>query len=296
MFDFRLKVFYTVAKRLNFTKAAEELYITQPAVTRHIHELENQFKVTLFERSGNKKMLLTSAGITLLRYVEQLDGLYRALEFDMNSLIKQHGGALRIGASNTVGQYVIPSFLAKFHARFQGIRVTMVTGNSTQIEEALINKEIDMGVIEGINRSPQIHYQEFIKDELVLVSATGPGSLKKDSLKIGDLKNYPLLLREQGSGSFDVVVQALKQVGLHVPELQVEMRLGRTESIKAYLANSNCLAFLSIHSILTELKRGDFKIIDMKGLSMERSFYFIHLKGQAPALADLFMRFVHSIK
>ena len=90
MFDFRLQVFYTVAKRLNFTKAAAELYITQPAVTKHIRELERHFKNSLFERSGNKKIILTTAGEILLHHTETLSANYRELEFDMNLLIKQH--------------------------------------------------------------------------------------------------------------------------------------------------------------------------------------------------------------
>src|ERR1700744_2484081 len=107
MFDTRLKVFYTVAKRLNFTRAAMELYISQPAVTKHIHELERQLGQTLFERSGNKKIALTLAGSLLLEYTEKLNDIYRDLEADMNALIGQYSGVLRIGASTTVSQYVI---------------------------------------------------------------------------------------------------------------------------------------------------------------------------------------------
>jgi DNA-binding transcriptional LysR family regulator len=113
MLEFRLKVFYTVAKRLNFTKAAMELYISQPAVTKHIKELEGIYKTSLFERSGNKKIVLTTAGETLLQYADQLLDVYRELEFDMNLLISQHSGVLRIGASTTIAQYIIPPVLAQ---------------------------------------------------------------------------------------------------------------------------------------------------------------------------------------
>jgi DNA-binding transcriptional LysR family regulator len=210
MFDFRLKVFYTVAKRLNFTKAAAELYITQPAVTKHIRELESHFKSTLFERSGNKKTILTPAGKILLHYAEQLLDTYKELEFDMNALVEHQAGELRIGASTTVAQYVLPPILAQFHQRFHDVKVSMVNGNTEQMEEALLRKEIDLGIIEGISRNPQIRYQELLKDEIVLVSRTGNEGMKKENMKPKDLKSYPLLLREPGSGTLEVIAHALK--------------------------------------------------------------------------------------
>lgn len=296
MFDFRLLVFYTVAKRLNFTKAAAELYITQPAVTKHIRELENHFKTSLFERSGNKKIVLTPAGKTLLKYAEQLSGIYKELEFDMNSLVKQHSGTLRIGASTTVAQYVIPAILAQFHARYKDIKVNLISGNTEQVEDALLNKEIDIGFIEGITRNPQISYHPFIEDELVLVSSTANKQFKKDTIKPEELKNFPLLLREPGSGTLDVIAHAIKPHQLKISDLKIEMQLGSTEGIKSYLLNSNCLAILSVHAIMKELKSGECRIVDIKGLTIERPFYIIQPYGQLASLAELFLRFAKSYK
>src|SRR5580692_8833323 len=117
MFDFRLKVFHTVAKRLNFTKAAAELFISQPAVTKHIHELENHFSLKLFERNGTR-IKLTAAGDTLLQYTDQLFAVYRSLEFEMSDLVKKHTGQLRLGASMSVAPYVLPPILAAFHRKY----------------------------------------------------------------------------------------------------------------------------------------------------------------------------------
>ena len=296
MFDFRLQVFYTVAKRLNFTKAAAELYITQPAVTKHIKELESQFKVSLFERSGNKKIILTPAGETLLKYTGELLNTYRELEYDMNMLVDQHNGVLHIGASTTVAQYIIPPILAQFHKKFKDIKVLLITGNTEDIERALLDKNIEIGVIEGIARNPQIKYEQYLQDELVLVSATKNNLIRKNTIKPEELKSYPLLLREPGSGTLDVITYALKPYNIKLSDLQVEMQLGGTESIKSYLLHSNCLAFLSIHSILNELKNNECRIIDVKGLSIERPFYFIKLHGQLSPLADLFTRFARNYK
>lgn len=293
-FDFRLQVFYTVAKRLNFTRAAAELYITQPAVTKHIHELENQFKASLFERSGNKKIALTTAGTILLQYTERLLATYRELEFDMSLLNQQHSGTLRMGASTTIAQYIIPPVLAQFHQKFKDIRVILTTGNTEDIEQALLNKDIDLGLIEGLSRNPQIKYEKYLDDELVLVCATQNTTVKKDTLKPEELKQYPLLVREPGSGTLEVIAHALKQHHIKLSDLQIEMQLGGTESIKSYLLHSNCLAFLSVHAIHQELRDNALRIVDIKGLSIERSLYRIQPHGQLTPLAELLVRFMHS--
>jgi DNA-binding transcriptional LysR family regulator len=295
MFDFRLRVFYTVAKRLNFTKAAAELFITQPAVTKHIRELEAHFKSSLFERSGNKKITLTTAGETLLQHTEQLFGLYREIEYDMNLLVQSHSGVLRIGASTTVAQYVIPPVLAQFHKKFKSVQVNLITGNTEDIQQALLNKEIELGSIEGISRDPQIRYDEFLQDEIVLIGNSQNKQIKKDTIKPDELKNHPLILREPGSGTLEVIAHALKAHDIKLSDLQIEMQLGSTESIKSYLLNSNCLALISVHAILKELKNSEFRIINIKGLTIERPFNFIQRYGQPESLADLFIRFTKSI-
>lgn len=291
MLNFRLQVFYTVAKRLNFTKAATELFISQPAVTKHIKELEVMYKTTLFERSGNKKIALTAAGEMLLQYADQLQNVYRELEYDMSLLIKQHNGVLRIGASTTVAQYVIPVVLAQFHKKFKEVSVQLISGNTEDIENALLRKEIEVGIIEGISRNPQIKYEEFLQDELVLVSAVNNTIVKKDTIKPDELSQYPLLLREPGSGTLDVIAHALKPYHIKLSDLTIEMQLGGTESMKAYLLHSNALAFLSKHAISKELKNNDCRIIEIKGLSITRPFYFIQPHGQPLSLTELFIRF-----
>lgn len=297
MFDFRLQVFNTVAKRLNFTKAAEELYITQPAVTKHIHEIENHFKVKLFDRNG-AKIKLTPAGETLLQHTDALFSIYRNLEFEMNTLTKSHNGKLRIGASTTVAQYVLPPVLAAFHKKFKDIKVTLTINNTEQIEQALQNKNIDLGIIEGQSKSTLLKYTEFVKDELVLVANANHPLAKKAVIKPEELLKVPLLLREPGSGTLEVLAHALKPLGIKIAQLQNEMQLGSTESMKLYLLNSDAMAFLSIHSILKELEQKDFCIIDVKGLTINRNFYFIQPHGEAETLPDLFMKFArhHNFK
>ena len=290
MFDFRLKVFYTVAKRLNFTKAAEELFISQPAVTKHIHEIESHFKVKLFERNGTK-IKLTTEGETLLLYTDQLFSVYRSLEFEMNNLAQRQNGLLRIGASTTVAQYVLPPVLAAFHEKCKEIKVTLTIDNTEQIEHALQKNNIDLGIIEGQSKNTLFKYTKFIKDELVLVARSKHPLAKKQSISPKELLKIPLVLREPGSGTLEVIAHVLKPLGINIDQLQNEMQLGSTESMKLYLLNSDAMAFLSIHSILKELHNNECCIIDIEGLNIERYFYFIQKHGQAEGLADLFMKF-----
>ena len=290
MFDFRLKVFYTAARRLNFTRAAAELYITQPAVTKHIHELEHYFNVKLFHRKG-AALELTTAGETLLHHTEQLFALYGNLEFEMNTHTLEHKGRLRIGASTTIAQYVLPAVLASFHKKFPDVQITLTTNNTEQIERSLKGNDIDLGMIEGRSKNTSIKYSAFIKDEIVLVSANKNSFVKKESIQLKELKNIPLLLREPGSGTLEVVAHSLKGVGIPLQDFKIEMQLASTESMKSYLLHSNCMAFVSIYSVLNELQKNEFRIIDVKGLSIERYFYFIQQHGQTESMPELFIKF-----
>jgi LysR family transcriptional regulator, transcriptional activator of the cysJI operon len=290
MFDFRLKVFYTVAKRLNFTKAAEELCITQPAVSKHIQEIESYYKIRLFERNGNK-IHLTKAGGVLLHYCNQIFGLYGSLEFDINALTETFKGKLRIGASTTIAQYVLPPLLADFHKRYEDIQVSLTISNTEQIEQALKNNSIDFGIVEGQAKNTLFKYTEFIRDEIVPVVAANHTLASLKEISIDQLLSTPLLLREPGSGTLEVIAHALKPHNIKLSDLKCEMQLGSTESIKSYLLHSNCMAFLSIHSILEELKNNKLQIMDVKDLNLDRTFHFIQLHGETEGLPELFIEF-----
>jgi DNA-binding transcriptional LysR family regulator len=287
--DFRLKVFFTVATRLSFTKAATELYITQPAVSKHIQELEEAYKVKLFDRSGSK-ISLTQAGEQLVKQAKNIFEIYREIDFEMSALIKEQYGMLRLGASTTISQYIIPPLLARFHQEMQGIKVILRNGNTEQIESALLNKEIETGIVEGQSKNKAIKYTPFLKDELVLVCNSTNPLVNKGEITKQDLLQLRFLIREQGSGTLEVIEHALKPLKIKMSDLIVEMQLGSTESIKSYLMNSNCVAFISIHAIEKELKNNELVILDVDNLIMERYFYIISLHGKANALSDLFIK------
>ena len=287
--DFRLKVFYTVANRLSFTKAAGELFITQPAISKHIQELEEKYKIKLFDRTGNK-IALTQAGQVLLTYTNQIFEIYRDIDFDMSSLINQQRGLLRIGASTTISQYIIPPLLARFHQKLKDITVNLRNGNTEQIENALMNKEIEIGIVEGQSKNKSIKYLPFLKDELVLVcNSKNPLIAKKEIIR-DDLLDMSFLMREQGSGTLEVIEYALKPFEISLSQLNIEMELGSTESIKSYLMHSDCVAFVSIHAIEKELKNQELVILDIHNLIIERNFYIISLQGKTDPLSELFIK------
>lgn len=287
--DFRLKVFFTVATRLSFTKAAAELFITQPAVSKHIQELEETYKVKLFDRTGSK-ISLTEGGELLLKHTKSIFEIYREIDFEMGAIINEQRGMLRIGASTTISQYIIPPILARFHQKMEGIKVLLRNGNTEQIENDLLTKEIEIGIVEGQSKNKAIKYSAFLKDELVLVCNSTNALVNKKEITKQDLLLLNFLVREQGSGTLEVIQHALKSLKIKISDLIIEMQLGSTESIKSYIMNSNCVAFISIHAIQNELKNKQLVILDVNNLVIERYFYIISLQGKTEALSDLFIK------
>jgi len=291
MSNFRLKVFHSVAVHLNFTKAAEELYISQPAVTKNIKELETELDAKLFDRLSNN-VALTEAGRIVFDYAEHVLELDKKLAFDLSTLKQKYAGQLKLGASTTIGQYILPSILAKFHERHTDIALMLLNDNTEKIERALLRNEIDLGIVEGSSKNNQIKYIPFIKDEIVAIAHTSQPLSEQDEISLSELKSLPLVLREAGSGSLEVILKKLKEQGIRLQDLHILMHLGSTEGIKTYLANSNCLGLISINAVSKEIANGEFKVIDIKDFEIERMFYFIHTHGKLSGLAEMFMRFI----
>ncbi|MEN7546806.1 LysR family transcriptional regulator [Rapidithrix thailandica] len=288
MQDFKYKVFYSVAKNLSFTKAAKELFITQPAVSKHIRELEKYFGLRLFDRDANK-ITLTPAGRTLLKHSEELLKIHRQIEFDLNLLKNQTAGNLRIGASTTIAQYVLPPLLARFHQAFPDIQLSLINDNTENIQRAVLQEHIDLGIIEGKSRKKELKYTFFLNDELVAITHYHSQLAHLQEISLQALSRYPLVLRERGSGTLEVIEDALQQEGLSLSDLQIAMYLGSTESIKSYLAHANCIGIVSISSISKDLLAGKFKLIEFKDFSLHRTFEFVRNQGDSQGLAAAFM-------
>lgn len=291
MDDFRLKVFITAARTLSFTRTAEQLFISQPAVSKHIGELESLYKVQLFVRRGSR-LELTPAGETLLACAGRIADDYRRMQYEMSLCASTVEGELRLGASTTIAQYLLPSILARFTTRFPGVRVSMMSGNSDQVEQALGRSEIDLGLVESLSRRQGVHYATFAPDELVLVARQGGPYARTESVTPEQLRQLPLVLREGGSGTLEVIKSALARVGIRIPQLNIVMRLGSTEGIKAFVRNSDTLAIVSVISVVDELRSGALRIIDLEDLPLRRDFAFVHAEAEPEALVRQFIDFV----
>lgn len=251
MSDFRLKVFLSVAKNLSFTKASQELFVSQPAITKHIQELEACYQARLFDRQGNR-IELTPAGKLLQEHSERILEAYKRLEYEMHLLHNEYTGELKLGASTTIAQYVLPPLLANFIAKFPQVNLSLLNGNSRDIEVALQEHRIDLGLVEGIFRLPNLKYTTFLEDELVAVVHTGSKLALLEEIAPEDLVHIPLVLRERGSGTLDVFERALMRHTLKLSSLNVLMYLGSTESIKLFLEHTECMGIVSVRSINKE--------------------------------------------
>ncbi len=292
--DFRLRVFVAVAQNLSFTKAAQELNISQPAISKHIQELEAMYGVQLFERVGNK-IKLTAGGNVFLKHAISIIESYRGLELDMSLHSGKYSGVLRIGASTTIAQYLLPKLIAKFLNRFPDIRFTMLSGNSEQIEQDLSAHRIDVGLIEGDSHHVGFRYIPIAKDELVLVTSTRNNV--KDEISVEELKTLPLVVREDGSGTLEVMGKALARHGIKLSEMNIMLKLGSTESIKSFLINCTfSYAIISIAALTDELKQDKLKVIEINGMTMEREFSFVTHQGAQNELSDRFVNFVDNEK
>lgn len=291
--DFRLRVFQAVARHLSFTKAAQELFITQPAVTKHIRELERSYEQRLFERRGNR-VSLTEAGQLLLRYAEQVRELHHQLAEQLHTLHDTTAGRLRLGASSTLAQYVVPPILPGFQARYPRVELTLLIGNSEQVAEALLRGEIDLGLVEGQVKNRDLHYELLLPDELVAVRRPRPGDSARP-LPLAEALQHPLVLRERGSGTLEVLEFALREHGVRLAQCRVAIYLDNTEGIKSYLeAAPDCLGFVSVRALTRELDSGQLEVVPIEGLQLARHFDAVWLQGQ-PLLraAEQFLRYAH---
>jgi LysR family transcriptional regulator, low CO2-responsive transcriptional regulator len=279
MISFAHRVFLEVAANLSFSKAAQVLFITQPAISKHIKALEDQYKLPLFERRGNS-IVLTEAGTKLNEYLLQATEIERKVEYDLSVLSNQSqaAGHLRLGASTTIALYILPPILSGFQRQYANVGVQLVNRNSEYILNALLNHEVDIGIIEVDNKLTNVSYQPFMTDEVIPVcSAKSP--LAGKSLTLKQFTKTPLALRERGSGTLNALLKALAGHHIKPADLNVKIRLGGTEALKNFLLADQCLGFMPRPSIVRQLAEGELVEVPIEGLKIIRNFYFIRRKG-----------------
>ncbi len=291
--NFRVVVFRAVAEQRSFRKAAEELYLTQPAVSLQIKALEEDLGVQLFDRTG-AQITLTAAGRILLGYAHQLSSLVAQTEHDMAALNGDYAGNLALGASTTIAQYVLPRLLAEFRREHPGVHPTLISGNTEQIVDALETQRIALGFIEGPARSRDVKTQPFLEDELVLIASTAHELAERSLTSCAEVAAAPLLMRERGSGTRHVIEMALERQGVKRSSLQIVMELDSTEAIKSAVEAGLGIGFVSRWAIAKDMRLDNsFKIVEVEGLRVRRKFLIAFAAGPAPlGLALEFRRFL----
>lgn len=291
--NFRIVVFRAVAEQRSFRKAAEELYLSQPAVSLQIKALEEDLGVQLFDRTG-ARITLTEAGRVLLGYSQQLSALRAQAEHEIAALSGEHSGHLALGASTTIAQYVLPRLLAEFRREHPRVYPTLISGNTEQIVNAVEKQKIALGFIEGPARSRDVKTEPFLEDELVLIASTSHELAERNLISCAELAAIPLLMREHGSGTRNVIELAFGQQGIKRSSLHVVMELDSTEAIKSAVEAGLGVGFVSRWAIAKDLRlESSFKIVNVEGLRIKRKFLIAYASGPEPlGLAHEFRRFL----
>ena len=276
--NFRLKVFRAVAARMSFRKAAEDLFLTQPAVTLQIKALENDLGVRLFDRGG-AGISLTRQGSLLLSYANKVAMLVADAERELGSSEGQVSGELRLGVSTTIAQYVLPRLLRAFLDEHPRVQFSLHSGNTSQIVECLLDGEVSLGLIEGPSRERGVHVEPFMEDELVLIT---PSNFESDHLPRGEFVEVSLLMREHGSGSRRVVEKALEKAGLRLKAFKKVIDVDSTEAIKSAVEAGLGVGFVSRWAISNELELGKLKVARVDGVKITRHFALITPTGPEP--------------
>ena len=289
--DYRDSVFISVAENLNITKAANELNISQPAVTRHIKELEQRYKTNLFERKGNK-IYLTKAGEKVYNAFKAIAQQYRDLSFEIGQMQDSISGEFKIGASSTISQYIIPKVIASFHKRYPKIQIYLMNGNSFEVEKLLLDNQVDVAMVENYSSQTGIRYIDFLNDELIVVTGQNSVYAKRKTITKDDLLKIPLVLREQGSGTLEVIKQVFAQQKINFEDLNTLIHLGSTESIKNFLLEFDGLAIVSEKAVQNELYLKTLVKLNVSGFSIARKLRFAYKQGHKSRQVELFEDFL----
>jgi DNA-binding transcriptional LysR family regulator len=272
-----LALFHAVARAGSISRGAEIARVSQPAVSKQIGELEDALGVRLLERLP-RGCRLTEAGSLLADYA----GRWLALEDDAARAIDEFRGLTRgrlaVGASLTVGGYLLPAAFAEFHRRFPEIELNLEIANTRQIQRALVEGAIELGFTEGPLESEDLESTVFFRDELVVIAPAGHPLLKKRSVSIRDVCNGPLILREEGSGTRAVLERALHRRALKIKPL---LSLASPEAIKNAVIAGMGLAIVSRLIVALELRTGSLGIVPLADLTIHRPLHLQRIRGRS---------------
>ncbi len=278
----QLRIFHSVAKHKSFTRAGNELLLTQPAVSIQIQQLEEEYQTKLFDRVG-KRVILTEAGKTLFDYAASILDLSKQADSALQDLRGLKTGSLNIGAGLTLGAYYVPEIIKQFSKKYPQISIRMRLDNSFQVVEDILSFKEDIGFVARVHHQDRLVISPFMREKLVLVTPYKHRLARKKALSIHDLEDERFILREKGSATREVVEETLQKS--QVP-IKVVMELGCNEAIKAAVQADLGISIVSNRVVLQEVRTRVLTTRSFTDARMERDLYIVHHKDKylsAPA-------------
>jgi len=290
--DRRLQVFYTVARLLSFTKAAESLHMTQPAVTFQIRQLEEYFNTRLFDRTHNR-ISLTEAGAKVFTYAERIIQLYNEMDNEVRRLTGDVIGLLVIGASTTIAEYVLPGLLGEFQSRYPQVKLRLNVSNSVGVVQMVESNEADIGIVESTVQNKNLAIQTCWTDRLVVVCPPRHPFASREGIHARELSEYPFICREEGSGTRAVIAEYLEANGTSLAEMDLTMEFGSPESIKSAVEAGLGVSIISRATLAKELKLGTLAAVQLDP-PLERPFSLVYQRQKFRLRAmEEFLAFTH---
>lgn len=292
MADRRLQVFHTVARLLSFTKAAETLHMTQPAVTFQIRQLEEHFNTRLFDRTHNR-ISLTAAGQRVYEYADKILALYGEMDSRVRELTGDVSGILIIGASTTIAEYVLPGLLGEFQVQFPDVNVRLSVSNSLGVVHMVESNAVDVGIVESPVTNKNLAVDVCWHDELMFICPPNHAFARKTAITPQEVVELPFLCREEGSGTREVINEYLEDNKVSSHDLNLCMEFGSPEAIKSAVEAGLGVSIVSRATVGKELKLGTLVALPLKPV-LKRPFSFVHQRQKFRLRAvDEFMRFAH---
>jgi LysR family transcriptional regulator, low CO2-responsive transcriptional regulator len=286
----QLKVFESVARNLSFSRAAEELFLTQPAVSTQIRKLEEHAGNVLFEQFG-KKIYLTPAGTELLQISRAIIAQFDAAEAAMAQFKGVSGGKLNVGVISA-GDYFFPRMLVEFAGRHQGVTLNFTVHNREGLLSHIHDNLTDLGIMVRPPRDADMVDQAFAPHPYVVVAAANHPLARERNIPVSRLMSEGFVVREKGSDTWHSMEDAF---GDHLPRLRIAMAIKSTETIKQAVIAGMGLSFLSLHTIGQELRTGGLAVLDVQGFPLMLNWYVVHRRNKRlPPVAQAFKDFLLS--
>ncbi len=278
MADRRLQVFYAVARLLSFTKAAETLHMTQPAVTFQVRQLEEHFNTRLFDRAHNR-VSMTDAGRKVYEYADRIFEFYSEMESTVREMTGDSNGTLTIGASTTIAEYMLPTLLGDFKEHYPEVTIHLKISNSDGIVSMVENNTIDLGVgvVEPSVGNKNLVVERCKRDQLVAIVPPGCPMEGKRTVEFSELLEYPFICREEGSGTREVIDNCLRQLKYSGAALKIAMELGSPEAVKGAVEAGMGVSVVSRATIRKELQLNTLVALNLDP-PLDRPFSFVHQK------------------